>query len=361
MIPLIHRDLALDEKMIAVLTGLPVLLLGLAAIPGSLLIARIGARRALIVGLLLVALPSGLRGLGHSLPMLYGMTLLMGAGISISQPAIPTLIGRWAANKVGFATAVYVNGLLIGETFAVAFTIPLLGWLNASWEIGLACWAIPILLTALWFTVATPHVPRAAERAPLRWMPDWRNAQTWRLGLMQGGVSALYFGANAFIPDYFHATGKSELVGPCLTALNAAQLPASILVLIFARQFTGRKRALVIAALVALIGLAGMLVPGRDAAIVGAAILGFAGACVLILALALPPVLAAPDDVHRLSAGMFTIGYTSAFFAPLIGGAIWDATHIPSTAFVPVAVGGLMIAVSAATLRMGKGPGATVS
>src|SRR6185437_3201560 len=46
VLPLIHRDLALDEKSVAALTGLPVLLFGLLAIPGSLLIARLGARRA---------------------------------------------------------------------------------------------------------------------------------------------------------------------------------------------------------------------------------------------------------------------------------------------------------------------------
>ena len=40
------------------------------------------------------------------------------------------------------------------------------------------------------------------------------------------------------------------------------------------------------------------------------AMLGFTGAVTLILALALPSVLSAPDDVHRTSAGMFTISYS---------------------------------------------------
>src|SRR5262249_40415198 len=39
LIPAIHRDLGLDEKGVSILTGLPVLLLAIAAIPGSLLIA----------------------------------------------------------------------------------------------------------------------------------------------------------------------------------------------------------------------------------------------------------------------------------------------------------------------------------
>src|SRR5947209_2133569 len=134
VLPLIHRDLALDETSVAALTGLPVLLLGLIAIPGSLLIARIGARRALIAGLLVIAVASALRGVGPSTPMLFAMTFLMGAGVSVIQPAMPALVSRWFAATAGLATAVYANGLLIGETLSAALTIPLvLPLVGGSW------------------------------------------------------------------------------------------------------------------------------------------------------------------------------------------------------------------------------------
>ena len=98
VLPLIHHDLHLDEKLVAALTGLPVLLFGLIAIPGSLIIARIGARRAAIAGVVIVSIASALRGVGPSVPMLFGMTALMGAGVAIMQPALPTLVGRWFPN-----------------------------------------------------------------------------------------------------------------------------------------------------------------------------------------------------------------------------------------------------------------------
>src|ERR1700733_12085010 len=77
VLPLIHRDLGLSEKGIGVLSALPVLLLGLAAIPGSLTIARLGARRACMLGLAVVAAAGATRGVGSSAPMLYAMTLAM--------------------------------------------------------------------------------------------------------------------------------------------------------------------------------------------------------------------------------------------------------------------------------------------
>ena len=352
VLPLIHRDLALDETTVAALTGLPVLLLGLIAIPGSLLIARIGAHRALIVGLLVIAAASALRGVGPSKTVLFAMTFVMGAGVSVIQPALPSLVSRWFTASAALATAIYANGLLIGETLSAALTIPLvLPLVGNSWELSFAVWAVPVLVTALLIAGFTPNVPRTVEHGRALWWPDWRDPKTWEIGLLQGGCGTIYFGANAFIPDYLHASGQGELVGTCLSALNAGQLPASLVILLFARNLAGRKEPLVAVGLLTFVGLAGMFTTVPSMMALGAAFIGFASAFVLILTLALPPLLAVPDDVHRLSAGMFTIGYTASFILPLLGGAAWDATGIAASAFLPVALGGLTVLLMAIVLR----------
>src|SRR6185369_7030340 len=126
-----------------------VLLLGLAAIPGARLIVRFGARRALIAGLLLIAAASALRGLGPSEALLFAMTFLMGAGVSIIQPALPSLVGRWFAAAPGLATAVYANGLIIAEITSASLTIPLvLPVVGGSWPMSFVVWSIPVFLTA---------------------------------------------------------------------------------------------------------------------------------------------------------------------------------------------------------------------
>ncbi len=352
VLPLIHRDLALDEKSVAVLSGLPILLFGLMAVPGSLLIARIGARRAIITGLLAVAIASGLRGAGTSAAMLFAMTFVMGAGVSIIQPALPALVSRWFPTAVALATAVYANGLLIGEVLGASLTIPvILPLVAGSWEWSFALWAVPVLLTAMLMMFGTPEVPVAAAAPRVRWWPDWRDPRLWRLGLLQGGSSVLYFACNAFIPDYLHATARGELVNACLTALNTGQLPASLLILLFARRLAGRRGPFVAAGALGLLSLAGLLVSHEAGMIVSAAVIGFCSAFVLILTLALPPLLAAPEDVHRLSAGMLAIGYTLSFIVPFVGGAIWDVTGSPATAFLPGAVGAAIVLALGAMLR----------
>ena len=353
VLPLIHRDLHLDEKLVAALTGLPLLLFGIAAVPGSLLIARIGARRAVIVAIVTVAIASALRGAGPSVPMLFVMTALMGAGVAVMQPALPTLVGLWFPTRISLATGLYANGLLIGETIAASLTIPLvLPLLSGSWQGSFVFWSVPVLATALLVLLFTPHREPPRARGQVMWWPDWHRARTWQLGFILGGTGAIYFGANAFLPDYLHAIGRPELLNAVLTALNAGQLPASLVVIAFGQRLVRRRAPFVAMALLALISQAGLLVPSSLSIIAAAAGIGFASSFCLILVLALPPLLAASDDVHRLAAGMLGLGYTITCIVPYVGGAVWDALVVPQAAILPGLAGVVIITTVAATLRL---------
>ncbi len=345
----------MSETGIAALTGLPVLLLAAAAVPGSLMIARLGARRALIVGILLTAVASGFRGLGPSVTVLFAMTFLMGVGIAVSQPAVPALIHAWLPDRVGVATALYVNGILIGEILSASLTIPLVLPLTAGrWGLSLAVWAVPVALTALGLAAATPRLPDASGGPEVRWWPEWGRAETWQLGLLMSGASVAYFTANAFIPDVLRATGRPSLIGPCLTALNTGQLPASLVVGVVSSRVVGRRAPFALAGVGTLAGV-GIFFAGRGwAPVAGAGIVGFCVAFILILALALPPLLAAPGDVHRLSAAMFAIAYGYSFLAPLLGGVVWDLSRAPTASFLPAVVGTLTLFAGTAGLRRGE-------
>ena len=136
VIPLIHHDLRLNATQIGVLTGLPSMLLAFAAVPGSLLIARLGVRTAMIVGLGLTAIGGALRGTFSDVAWLYAMTVAMSAGVAIMQVSMPPAVRAWVPHRIGFATAVYTNGLLIGELAPVALMIPLVLPLMGGWQGG---------------------------------------------------------------------------------------------------------------------------------------------------------------------------------------------------------------------------------
>jgi CP family cyanate transporter-like MFS transporter len=71
-----------------------------------------------------------------------------------------------------------------------------------------------------------------------------------------------------------------------------------------------------------------------------------------MLVLALPPLLAEPDDVHRLTAGITTVQYTIGFLAPVVAGVLWDLTTSSSSAYWMVIVAGLVQTVVPFGLRL---------
>ena len=353
LLAIIQADLNLSGTQIGILTSLPVVLLGLAAIPGSLLIARFGALTTLIVGLLLTALGGALRGVAPGVLALYVATIVMGAGVAVMQPALPPLVRQWLPSRIGFGSAVFTNGLLVGEVLPVALTLPLLlGFLDVGWRAGLAFWSLPTLLIALIvFLFAPRSAPAAANAVPVRWWPDWRDKLTWRLGLIFAAANTLYFGTNAFIPGHLTALGAPELIAPALTALNLGQIPASILLLVFASRAERRVWPIIVSGVCALAAMAGLIATASGWTVFFAGVIGFMVAAILTLALILPALLCASEDVGRMAAAMFTIGYAIAVALSVIGGAMWDLTADPRFALAAIAIGGLPLLMLAPTLR----------
>ena len=362
VIPLLHANLHLSETDIGWLSSLPPMLFAVAAVPGSLLIARFGLLAALLAGLLLNAVGAAARGAVAEASYLYVSTIAMGAGVAITQTVMPALVRTWFPRRIGLATSVYANGLLVGEVIPVALTIPLiLPLFHDSWRLDLIVWSLPVLATALLVIVLAPRASATDIDGPAkrRWWPDWRDPLIWRLGLILGSVNATYFVTNAFLPDLVTAAGRADLVSAALTALNLGQLPASFLMLPLAERLVLRPWAYVATGLLSFLSVAGLLLAAGLWIVFWAAVLGFTGAVTLILALALPSILSAPDDVHRTTAGMFTVSYSCAMALSVIVGWLWDFTRVPIAGLAPVALCGLVIAGLATTVRhVERGPAA---
>jgi CP family cyanate transporter-like MFS transporter len=355
VVPLLHADLHLSETEIGSLMGMPPLLFAIAAIPGALLIARFGILPALVMGLLINAVGSAARAAYPDALSLYVSTIVMAAGVSIMQPALPPLVRAWFPKAVGFATATYTNGLLVGETLAVALTVPLvLPLVGDSWRLSFVVWSAPVFLTAILVVIcifAFGGADQAAVSTNRRWWPDWRQPVIWRLGAILGSINAMYYVTNAFLPDYVTAMGRTDLISQSLTALNLCQLPASFIMLGFAGRLVKEPWAYRITGGLAALSIVGMMTTSGYWIVVWSGVLGFVSSITLILVLALPSVLGAPDDVHRTSAGMFTISYTIAMVLSVVGGWLWDLTHLPVAGLAPAVLCGLVVVVLASTVR----------
>ena len=354
VIPLVHDELSLNATEVGILTGLPSMLFALAAVPGSLLIAHLGVRTALVVGLAITAVGGALRGALLDVHWLYAMTIAMGAGVAVMQVTMPTAVRAWVPGRIGFATAVYTNGLLIGEILPVALMLPLvLPLVGGSWKWGFVFWSVPVAVIAMIVMLVAPRpAPATGLTLPRpRWWPNWRNALIWRLGILLGAINATYFATNAFIPDYLRSTGQGEWISAALSGLNIGQLPASFLLLAVADRLERKAWPYVACGLLCVAATGGIVFGGGAWTVAAAILQGFSAAAVLILVLALPPLLSPPEDVHRVTAAMFTISYSCAVIVPVISGLAWDLTGIGSMAFLPIALCGILPVILAPVIN----------
>ena len=343
VIPSVHRELHMSETQVGLLVGLPLATFAIAAVPGSLLIARVGTSLALILGMVIAAISGAARGAAVDVATLYVATIATGFGIAIMQPAMPTLVNQWLPNRIALGTIAYTSGMLIGAVLPPVLSIPyVLPLVGGSWRRDLVFWAVPAILIVPVFCLLSPrsHL-HDAERILIgaRWWPDFRDPLVWLLGLTLGSNNSSYFSTNAFLGDYLVSMGKTDLLSAALGWLNGLQILAPIALFFLADRLQRRAwpflifGPMLLAAFIAMI-----LIPTTIAILAAAAFIGFTTAITLTAALSLPPLLSAPGDVPRTAAGMFTISYTCAIVIPTISGALWDSTGRPWTAFVPLCV-----------------------
>ena len=340
VISLIQADLQLSGTEIGVLTGLPIVLFGVAALPGSLLIARFGAVATLVAGLVIAGIASALRGAVPHTLALYAATIVMGAGVAIMQPALPPLVRQWLPKRVSFATALYTNGLLVGEALAVMLTIPIvLPLVDNSWRWAFVIWGVPLLVIALMTALLAPRSTDAqSSQAPTSGWPDWSNPLIWKISFIFGAINSVYFCSNAFLPGYLTGAGRPDLIAAALTALNLGQLPASFVLLGVAGKLENSAWPFMACGVLMLVCIVGMVSTASAWTIAFAAALGFLGAFVLTLGFALPALLGAQSDVARMSAAMFTISYSEALTISVLSGAAWDLAANARFAFLPIAL-----------------------
>jgi MFS family permease len=231
IIPQVHDELRMSETQVGLLIGLPLAVLALAAIPGSLLIARVGASLAVTLGMTIAAIAGAARAAAIDVWTLYAASIVSGFGVAIMQPGMPTLVREWLPTRLALGTIGYSSGMSMGAMFpailTIAFILPAVG---GSWRLDVVLWAIPALLIAPVFLFCSSKILEDVEKqaAGGPWWPNWKNPVVWLLGFTFASNNSPYFVTSAFLGDYLATLGKSELLGAALGWLNGSQLLAMV-------------------------------------------------------------------------------------------------------------------------------------
>ena len=360
LIPRLESILGFSSSQSAVLTSLPMLLIGVGALIGGWFIARLGVVGTLVLGLGVMAAGSALRGITAGFSLFVFATVVMGLGVAFMQTGLPALTRSWLPDNVGRAAAVYTNGLLTGELLAAGLTGSLVTFvLGDAWLLAFVVWVlpVPVLMAVVWWraVIARPVAPAPASSVPLS--PDWRDPLLWRVAVVLAGAGTLYFCGNIFLPPILAASDRLYLLDASLAALNGIQILSSGLLIAYADRLLHRRWPLYAATVIALLLIPALLwLPGTGV-IWAAGLFGAVTSALLILGLALPAWLVPAEEVSRMAAGVLFIGYTLVFVVPTVGGWLTDVTGSLALGFLPVVLFGVAVLAAIGGIRQ-RGPAA---
>ena len=343
----IGSSYGLGEAGIGALTMLPVMAVALGAIPAAWIISRYSLRRVIAGGVLVMALASVARGYVPTASLLFACSLIMGLAVSLFQTALPSATRVWTPKHIALGSAVYLNGMMLGEMSGAGLTLPVMMPLaGGDWSLALLLWSIPVMLIAAlvaFMPIAneveetTQATSQTCQLAPPSTLPRWNDMHVWQYGLLLASSVVAFYVINAYCASVLTSRGEEYALEELIFAFNAMPLLASF-VLLAAPNWVGLRTPLAIAAVFAVLGLVGFIFAAGWLSWASALVCGFAATIELILLLSLPPAIAKGIAVTRLSAGMSLLGFSLAFACTLIGGYLADWFVWTELALMPALV-----------------------
>jgi len=356
VLPQIQSALHLSHTSLGFLTALPVLVMGLCALPAGLVVGRLGGRKTVALGLGVLAAGAALRAVWPGAVLLFTFTAVLSLGIAFAQTAIVSLVRIGFPTRIGLATALYTDGIISGEALGAGLTLPvMLRVLGAgAWRASFVAWSVPVLaVLVLWLLFAPPDQRRTAgpvaepagrsEGSRIAGRPLWLMAL--HLGMLSGSGSLIYFSMNAWTAPFDAAVGHAGVTPASLAVLNASQLPVALAITPLAQRLTGRRLPFAVSGMLCLVATGGWAWTPVAWQPAWAGLFGGSTVAVLVLGLALPPYFASRATVARLVGGTLAVSYLLSFTGQVAGGRLWDLAGRPIFAFLPVVAAALALMV----------------
>lgn len=322
----ISADTGLGYGGIAMLTLLPMLLMGLGAFVAPGLLVRFGARRGLLIALAVLFAGSALRLVAWDGLSLIVTAAVCGIGVAFIQAAFPGIIKARFPASVPVVTGLYSAMIMAGGAFG-ARLMPVLVHAGYGWRSALAWLALPvaIALAASWCILSDVKSSRPDGALTRKLL---RRPRTWVLMGAFGLINAGYSSMIAWLAPYYQAQGWTSADSSALVAVMAlCQAAAALGLPILARGNVDRRRWLWLTILFQAIGFFGLaILPGTAPALwAGLCGAGLGGSFALAIVTALDH-LPRPEQAGALAALMQGGGFLIAALGPYAMALLYDWT-----------------------------------
>lgn len=334
ILPEVRAGTGTSAVVAGILTSLPPVSFGIAALVGARIGRRFGTAQTLVVAMTVTAaalVGRGTSGSGAAVVVWsVGALFAMGLGNAL----LPVVVKRWFPGRVGQATGWYALALAAGTAAAAGLTVPITDG-TGSWRIGLGVWAVPALLAAapwLWLRESRLHrspggAVGASQHDPEVGRQVRRQPRSWALAGYFGTQSLTAYVVMGWLPSIYRDAGATPAVaGSLLAVLMVVGGPVSLLIPALAGRRADQRSLVVALGACAAVGFGGLLVAPLALPWVWATLIGI-GMGAFPLALTLIGLRAmTTDGTAALSSLGQGVGYLIAAGGPVAIGLLRDAS-----------------------------------
>ncbi len=334
----IIKNLGISLGNAGLIISIIALCIAIFSLIGALVAARLGALRALLVGIWLMSIGGILSGYASSFAALLACRVLEGIGFGVLIAPPGTLVMQWfGAHEWPYINMANALCSYVGLTAVYSVTAPIFIAAGHSWQrvllyYGLGCAAVALA----WTVLGREHGAHGSagaepERATIAEVMKIHDVMLMAIGLFGGmWVFQLY---TAFLPEYFHSIRHMSLTE---SSAMTAVLPLTGIFAAagggFGTGLTGlRKPFTWPLGIIALLGCAGAIIVDEPALIRLSLVLfgiGAAGGLSALITLLMELPGMTPAKMGTGLAFVWAAGYAGAFVSPFLGGAVAAAVGL---------------------------------
>ncbi|UCZ75595.1 MFS transporter [Dickeya zeae] len=347
----IQADTGMGDTQAGLLTTLPVFAMGICALYGGWLQARVGEYRGIGIGIVGIAVASLLRCWLTGTAGLLLTAALAGIGIALIQALMPSFLRRSFSQQSSRLMGLYTTAIMAGAALAAASVSPLADVMD--WDGALAIWGGLATLAAMAWMITVSLNPMPNNAPHTKAVTTLSRSRAWALMIFFGIGTAAYTLVLAWLPPYYTQLGWSSAhSGLLLGGLTLTEVVAGLLVSWLINHVPDRRYLLLPVLLLLLLGMAGLILAPLTLVlpIMIALGLGIGALFPLSLIIALDQV----DDPRQAGALMGFVqggGYLIASLMPLLAGFIRQHTSGLNQAWLIMAAGVVVLILMA--LRFG--------
>ncbi|MDU7509272.1 MAG: MFS transporter [Enterobacter sp.] len=344
----LQREAGLTATQFSLLTTLPVAMMGLAALCGPWLLARIGAVRGIMLGLFILLVACSLRGFSTSLTGLMGTALLGGASIGTIQALMPALIKKAYTQTASTIMSLFSTGIMAGAAVAAASAEPLFSWLTLKPALAMAG-VLALLALMLWLPlVKQPQGEQTAHESV-----TLSSSRTGLLLLFFGVGTGAYTLVLAWLPPlYIQAGWSARSSGYMLAWLTLTEVAAGFAVSALIGKFPDRRVPLITVLLLLLAGLLCLVFAPGTTPVLSTLLLGIGIGALFPLSLIVTFDHArTPAQAGKLLSKVQGGGYMIVALMPLVAGIVRDTSVSLTSAWLVMSAGVVLLIAIAFTFK----------